>query len=406
MANGAGGLNVGKPAGASKPAAKPAKKPSVADKVKAKAKPKQEPVWASALDEADSKTGSLASGIFKTISPLGAAIERGVSTGSPVEAAKALVSAPAAGAMSVANLLTDVVPDLPTGGIRVGTTLPRGAEKYGELGPIKFGRSPGETFKDLASGAQDVRIDEKKASELTKKILAKERDQNRASGIASQAQAAYEGRSSSDIQFMSQQANLGPLARWQRKALWQQAKANGHDIADPQKYTDAELLRRAYSYSTPSGEVARGLVRQVGEFSSLPAAIPAIGEAVLSGDTDELKSMGQGAIEPYTYFVDDAQRRGLGPAAASFAQERPVDSVLLVSGLLRSLGRGAGAGPRGRGQRRGHRRQQLSSRAVGPGCPRHTVRPVVVGAAVSPGRYWGARRCTGVTPSGFRYDRF
>ena len=348
MANGAGGLNVGKPAGASKPTSVPAKKSSAAEKVKAKAKPKpkQEPVWASALDEIDSKTGGLASAYFKTISPLGAAIERGVSTGSPIEGAKALVTAPAAGVTSIANLLTDVVPDLPTGGIRFGTALPRGAEEYASLGPLKFGRVPGEKFRDLSTGAQDVRIDEKKAAEVTKRLLSKERNKDRASGVATQAQAAYEGKSASDIAFMSEQAGLGPLARWQRKALWEQAKANGHDIADPQKYTDAELLRRAYSYSTPAGEIARGLVRGVGEFSSLPAAVPAIGGAILSGDTEEMKGLASGAISPYRYYLEDIGRRGVGPATSSFVQERPLDALLLGVGSARTLGRGAGVAAR------------------------------------------------------------
>ena len=344
MADGVAGLGISRPEPSQPaPAAKkPQKKKPAASKPKPK--PSSGPVWASAIDELDSKLH----GALSSVSPLGLGVIKGIAKGDVAEgfaeAAKNAIAAPMRPGIAATQKAIETVPNLPTGGIHFGA--PRGAEEIAGVGPFKISRVPGETLGDLASGARSAKIDEKKAYDVTKRLIGNERDPNRISGIAQQARAAYSGQSSSDIQFMSQQANLGPLARWQRKVLWEQAKKNGHDIADPSKYTDAELLRKAYSYATPAGDIARGLVRQFGEFSSLPAAVPAIGEVVASGDVGKMKELAAGAASPYTYLWGDIQRRGLVPATSSFIQERPLDAVLLGSGVLRSLGRGAGVAAR------------------------------------------------------------
>lgn len=158
--------------------------------------------------------------------------------------------------------------------------------------------------------------------------------------------AAAEGMPSSDLNVFRQANNLGPLTPEMRQRLVDAAIANGWDMQDPAKYTDADIAKRAFTKPSPVGEAARGVFRQIGEFAAAPIAIPAITSAVASGDPQEMEQMLRFMFAPYTGLYSDYQRRGLGSALSAFAQEYPLDAVLLFNAVLRTAGRLSGAAAR------------------------------------------------------------
>jgi len=154
--------------------------------------------------------------------------------------------------------------------------------------------------------------------------------------------------SAADIQSVQESSQMGPLEKWQRKLLWEQAKKNGWDISDPSKYADADLARRAFTRMTSrKTEIAFGLRRQTGQLASMPAGMVAVAstlvDAAKSGDLDKAVGVAEQFVEPYTYLAQDAQKRGLGAAVDSFVQERPMDAILLASAAVGTSGRAAGA---------------------------------------------------------------
>lgn len=203
---------------------------------------------------------------------------------------------------------------------------------------------PGRTLRDEALGITDTRVSDQHAQKVTDDLLAGADTPERIMGVAYLAQMAYDGEASSDIEAAQKSANLGPLNAGERQILVGYARGLGWSIADPGQYTDAELLRRAFSRNT--GETRRSLVRQVAQFSSLPAGMVAIGREIASGDPNRILGIVEQSLQPYAYVRDDASRRGWPAALESFAKERPVDAALLFSAVTRGTGRGLGVAGR------------------------------------------------------------
>lgn len=255
---------------------------------------------------------------------------------------------PGAVTFPVSRLPTrEEIANLPAGPqIGIGGFTPEAREKVNmiaQAGPVSLYTVPGKTVTEEMLGTGEARVSDAQAQKVSDELFAGQRDNDRLVKVGYLAQAAYDGLAASDIEAQQKQLQLGPLASWEREILVKYARDLGHDIANPSDYTDADLFRKAFSIPSPSGEVARGLVRQTAEFSSLPAGMLAIGKELASGDPNRILGVVEQALQPYAYVKDDAAKRGWDAALSSFAQERPVDALLVFSAITRGTGRTLGA---------------------------------------------------------------
>lgn len=205
--------------------------------------------------------------------------------------------------------------------------------------------------QDFAAGKDTIQIPLERQAQIAREATAGIVDENALRGEITFMETAASGLPVADLEFVRDSLALGPLERPARAVYLKYARANGWNIADPRKYTDVELAKMAFTkpgVRIPGtefdvDEATRSYFRQIGEFAAAPMAIPAILEAATSGDRAKQKAIVDAAVGPYLYLKRDIERRGLGPALSSFAQERPLDFVLIANSLYRGVGRSAGA---------------------------------------------------------------
>jgi len=227
--------------------------------------------------------------------------------------------------------------------------------------------------QDFATGRGSNQVSVEKQLEIAREQASLVTDENALLGELAFMEAAASGIPVADLNFIRDSLALGPLEKPGRAVYLKYARANGWNIANPRKYTDVELVKMAFTKPgarVPGTEfdleeTTRSYWRQVGEFAAAPMAIPAIIEAATSGDRAKQKAIIDAAIGPYVYLKDDIERRGLGPALSSFAQERPLDFILIANSIYRGLGRTAGATARTVGGTGGGLFQLLVPEATG-----------------------------------------
>ena len=208
--------------------------------------------------------------------------------------------------------------------------------------------------QEFATGKGTNQLPIEQQVRVAESVVAGITDEQTLAGELAYNEMLAAGMPVADAEYARGLLRLGPLDPGRREVYLKWARENGWNIADPQKYTDSELAKMALTkpgFRIPGtefdvDEATRSYFRQIGEFAAAPMAIPAILSAVTSGDREQQMAIIEGAIAPYTYLKDDIRRRGLGPALTSFAQERPLDFILIANSLWRGLGRGAGAAAR------------------------------------------------------------
>jgi len=228
---------------------------------------------------------------------------------------------------------------------------------YGELGPFAAYTIPGETMAQAASGVNPVTggLDVASAgAKLTyNQLVSREKNAVKQEKLKAVLDSGKAHDSASDIQTLQDNVKLGPLDKWQRKTLATQAGKNGWDIANPRQYTDADLVRRAFTMVTPASEITTSILRQTGQLASLPAAGAAVVSAAINfvktGDPQQMENLVKAVSAPYKYLYNDIGKRGFGPALSSFAQERPLDAMDIANGVIRGAGRAFGSGLRAGG---------------------------------------------------------
>jgi hypothetical protein len=220
--------------------------------------------------------------------------------------------------------------------------------------------TPGKTVRDEASFGQDptraftvgkVGVKAKELQDTYDGLVSQQKTPADAEKMRAFLNTAKEHQSSSDIEAVQNQVALGPLGKRSRFMLLKLANKNGWAIAEPRKYSDADLARRAFTLSTNAvSETIANAARQEGQLASLPAGLLAVGtqlyDAARTGDLQKVADLGEQFVQPYTYYWNDVKRKGFVPATSAFIRERPVDAALLASGLAGIAGRGAGAAVR------------------------------------------------------------
>ena len=254
---------------------------------------------------------------------------------------------------------TERVSQLPAG-IKLGIeTTPGAAEKVnviGKAGPFYLYSEPGLTLGEEARGmavsplGEPIRVSDSEFEAVTRNALGVVPQTpdaiERAKKIVYIGKSIQNGLAVSDAQSMAKQIDLGELTDQERSVYLENARKLGWDISDPNRYTDLEVMKRGLTRPSFEGEAARSLFRQIGDFAALPSAMLVLGEAVVKRDREALGAISEEMIAPYLYLLDDADRRGVGPALSSFAQERPLDAILIANGIVRGAGRAAAVGAR------------------------------------------------------------
>ena len=220
--------------------------------------------------------------------------------------------------------------------------------------------TPGKTVRDEASFGQDptraftvgkVGVKAKELQDTYDGLVSQQKTPADAEKMRAFLNTAKEHQSSSDIEAVQNQVALGPLGKRSRFMLLKLANKNGWAIAEPRKYSDADLARRAFTLSTNAvSETIANAARQEGQLASLPAGLLAVGtqlyDAARTGDLQKVADLGEQFVQPYTYYWNDVKRKGFVPATSAFIRERPVDAALLASGLAGIAGKSAGAAVR------------------------------------------------------------
>jgi hypothetical protein len=233
-----------------------------------------------------------------------------------------------------------------------------------DVGPFSLYNVKGDTLGGIASGenrriglfnrsgplAKPTRVSVDEATPLIENII----DYNLKNNVPEEEiqkqlvllDDAQKGAPTADLKFTAGLLDLGPLSKPVRKYLVDFARSQGRDIALPAKYTDEELLHMAFTRASGIAEAQQSAARQVGELSAVIPGIVAIGKTIASGDQEQMVGLLKSVAAPYQYLVDDIGKRGWKPALTSFAQERPLDAILIANGFVRIAGRGAGAAVR------------------------------------------------------------
>ena len=271
---------------------------------------------------------------------------------------------PSAPAISLAGRIANA----PAYRFGIGSFTPEGrrqAEIYGEAGPFSLFRVKGETVRTLARGESrrggivglrggleqpmaitDPEIEAFANTYLTEADQRNQFDEDRLNRVFGWFEFMRYGAPALEGEQAKNQIVGEALQGWERDLLVAEARKRGQDIADPSRYTDAELARRAFTREGRLDEAQRSAFRQFGELSALPAAAAAVASVVTSGDKEQWIQLAKDLFGPYTYLWRDIERRGVGPALSSFAQERPLDAILIANAATRITGRAAGAGGR------------------------------------------------------------
>ena len=157
---------------------------------------------------------------------------------------------------------------------------------------------------------------------------------------------AQGGAPTSDLTITSNMLNRGPFPKTVRKYLVDLAKSQGRDIAIPSRYTDEELAHMAFTRANGATETTQSAARQLKEFSAIIPGMVAIGKTLAGGDKKEIVDLAKISYAPYAYVLDDKNKRGWKAALTSFAQERPLDAILLTGITRNIVGRTGGAAAR------------------------------------------------------------
>jgi hypothetical protein len=272
--------------------------------------------------------------------------------GRPAPGAKETTLAAQIGALPNLQFTTDMTPEkrkkIEDAGGSVGD-IPLWLSPFLSTTGAKYYSTPDKTiasfFADTAGLAPKASAGEKLTYD---QLIARQQTPEKQAQMQAFLDTAKAHASAADIQSVQESSQMGPLEKWQRKLLWEQAKKNGWDISDPSKYADADLARRAFTRMTSrKTEIAFGLRRQTGQLASMPAGMVAVAstlvDAAKSGDLDKAVGVAEQFVEPYTYLAQDAEKRGISAAVDSFVQERPMDAILLASAAVGTSGRVAGA---------------------------------------------------------------